>query len=324
MRAAYYESKGGPSVLRVGEVADVAPGPGEVRVRIAASAVNPSDTKAREGWGGASDMPFARVVPHNDGAGTIEAVGPGVPETRIGERVWVFEAQRDGRAFGTAAAFCTVPSRNAVTLPEGVSFEAGASLGVPGMTAHRLVFGGGGVQGRTVLVQGGAGSVGHLAVQLARWGGARVLATVGSDEQAAVARDCGAAFVANYKTDDVPARVADWLGAAGAVDLVVDVAFLANLDANVALLRPNGAIATYSISADADETTQDRPMLWPLVMKGLTVTLNTTLLYDDDIDVQISDFDAVGGLERNADGTVRLGKRPTFIQQLLVKYAVVF
>ena len=271
MKAAYYESKGEPrEVLRVGDVPDPVPGPGEVRVRVAVSAVNPSDTKQRAGWGSGKALPFSRIVPHNDGAGTVDAVGPGVDESRVGERVWVYEAQRDGRAFGTAAERVVVPSVNAVPLPGGASFDDGASLGVPGMTAHRLLFQDGGIQGQTVLVQGGAGSVGHLAVQLARWAGARVIATVGSDDQAKVATNCGAHHVLNYKTDDVAAGVESFAGR-HAVDRVVEVAFAKNLDVDAAVLRRSGVISTYSVDEDAGPS--DGLKLWPLLLKHVTIHL---------------------------------------------------
>ena len=275
MRAAWYERKGPPrEVLQIGDMPDPHPGPGEVRVRVRVSAVNPSDTKQREGWGGGG-MPHPRVVPHNDGAGEIDAVGPGVPGGRVGERVWIYEAQRDGRAFGTAAELVVVPSDNAVRLPDAAGFDDGASLGVPGMTAHRLLFADGGVQGRTVLVQGGAGSVGHMAVQLARWAGARVVATVGSGEQAEVARACGAHLVVDYKRDDVAARVRAFTGRDAGVDRVVEVAFAKNLDLDARVLAPNGVISTYMV--DEDLTRPPALNLQQLLVKDITVRF--TLVY---------------------------------------------
>ncbi len=251
MKAAYYERKGDPhEVLRVSELPDPEPGPGEIRVRVRVSAVNPSDTKTRQGWGGQDTMPFPRIVPHNDGAGEIDLVGPGVPEGRVGERVWVFEAQRDGRAFGTAAEYVVVPAGNAVRLADEASFDDGASLGVPGMTAHHLLFADGAIQGKTILVQGGAGSVGHLAVQLARWAGARVIATVGSSAQAEVARACGAHHVIDYKAQDVVAEVSRFTGENAAVDRVVEVAFVKNLDIDAKVLKPSGAISTFMVDED--------------------------------------------------------------------------
>jgi NADPH2:quinone reductase len=275
MRAAYYEAKGPAlQVLKVGDIPESQPGPGEVRVRVAVSAINPSDTKLRDGWGGDLSMPFPRIVPHNDGAGVIEAVGSGISASRVGERVWMYEAQRDGRAFGTAAETVVLPSANAVPLPDSASFDDGASLGVPGMTAHRLLFGDGGIQGQVVLVQGGAGSVGHLAVQLARWAGATVIATTGSPDQAAFAADCGAHLVLDYRKDDVVSRVEKFLGTKFGVDRVVEVAFARNVEIDTKLLKRNGVISTYSIS---DETTPTPISLWPLLIKGITV--HFTLVY---------------------------------------------
>jgi len=251
MKAAFYERKGDPKdVLRIGEVPTPEPGPGEVRIRVRVSAINPSDTKARQGWGGQEAMPFPRIVPHNDGAGEIDRVGPGVPERRIGERVWIYEAQRAGRAFGTAAEHVVVPAANAVHLPDQASFDDGASLGVPGMTAHHLLFQDGAIQGQTVLVQGGAGSVGHLAVQLARWAGATVIATVGSESQADVAHACGAHHVIDYKAQDVVAEVRRITGEDAGVDRVAEVAFVKNLDVDAKLLRPSGVISTFVVDED--------------------------------------------------------------------------
>lgn len=251
MRAAYYERKGpAREVLTIGDIPSPALGFRDVRVQVHVSAINPSDTKQREGWGGDASMPYPRIVPHNDGAGVIVEVGAGVDPARMGEHVWVYEAQRDGRAFGTAAEEVVVPEANAIPLPGTSSFEDGASLGVPGMTAHRLLFADGGLQGRTVLVQGGAGSVGHLAVQLARWAGARVIATVGSDEQASVAAECGAHLVLNYKQDDLVTRVTEFTRSPSVVDRVVEVAFAKNLDIDARVLKPGGVISTFTVADD--------------------------------------------------------------------------
>ena len=168
MRAAWYDRKGpAREVLVVGELDRPAPGPGEVLVRVRASAVNPSDTKGRGGARGNLAMPFARIVPHQDGAGVIEAVGDGVPAGRVGERVWLHEAQLE-RPFGTAAEYVALPAHRAVPLPDGTSFAEGACLGIPAMTAHRCVFADGPVEGKTILVTGGAGAVGHYAIQFAQ------------------------------------------------------------------------------------------------------------------------------------------------------------
>ncbi|MGE3861291.1 MAG: NADPH:quinone reductase, partial [Burkholderiaceae bacterium] len=239
---------------------------GEVRVRIHVSAVNPSDTKRRTGRS-VSASAFARVIPHQDGAGVIDAVGDGVDRARIGERVWVYEANL-GRPFGTAAQFTTVPARKAVPLPAGVSFEEGACLGIPAMTAHRCVFADGPVTGQQVLVQGGAGAVGYYAVQMARQGGAeRVIATVSRDEQAERALEAGAHAVINRRSEDVAARVRALCGQAAPLDRVIEVSFGANLLTDVALLGPGGVIATYA----SDAVLEPALPFPPLLQKNLTV-----------------------------------------------------
>jgi NADPH2:quinone reductase len=267
MKAAYYESKGpAREVLRVGERPTPAPAPGEVRVRVHVSAVNPSDTKNRGGYRGNVAMPFPAVIPHQDGAGVIDAVGDGVDPARVGERVWVYEATL-GRPFGTAAQWTTVPAHKAVALPQGVGFEAGACLGIPAMTAHRCVFADGPVAGKTVLVQGGAGAVGYYAVQMARLDGARVIATVSREEQAARAREAGADEVVNYRTEDLAARVRAITGLDAGLDRVIEVAFGVNVRTDVALLKPNGVIATYA----SDAIHEPAIPFWPMLAKDLTV-----------------------------------------------------
>jgi NADPH2:quinone reductase len=229
MRAAWYE-RNGPAreVLVVGEMPTPSPAPGEVLVRLAASGVNPSDWKTRSGN---RPMPAPRVIPHSDGAGTIEAVGAGVDRARIGERVWIWNGQWK-RPFGTAAEYIALPGAQAVRLPQGTSFEAGACLGIPALTAWRAVQTDGGVAGQTVLVAGGAGAVGHYAIQMAKLlGAARVLATVSSPEKAAHARAAGADEVIDYRMEDVAAVVKDLTGGRG-VDRVVEV----DLAGNAALL----------------------------------------------------------------------------------------
>src|SRR3954467_14919246 len=177
MRAAWYERPGpAAEVLQVGEMAEPEPSQGEVRVRIALSGLNPGDTKKRGDWLG-SRMPFPRIVPHSDGSGIIDAVAQGVDRSRIGERVWVYGAQ-SYRPFGTAAQLTVVPAEQAVRLPDEVSDEIGACLGIPGITAHRALFGDGPVAGKTILVQGVLGGVGSVAAQLAGWAGATVIGTV--------------------------------------------------------------------------------------------------------------------------------------------------
>ncbi|WP_210012495.1 NADPH:quinone reductase [Neorhizobium galegae] len=244
MRAAFYERQGtARAVLRVGDLPDTQPGAGEVRVRVVASGINPSDIKTRTRFGGKA-MPFPLIVPHQDGAGVIDAVGPGIPETRIGERVWIYMGQW-GRAFGTAAEFVVVPSVKAVRLVDNVSFEIGAALGVPAMTAHRCLFADGDLRGKRVLVQGGAGAVGNAAILLAKWAGAWVAATVSREEQAEVARAAGADLVVNRHEEDVSQTVRSATDGHG-VDRIVDVDISANIDVAVSCLARDGAVSAYS------------------------------------------------------------------------------
>src|SRR5215218_2065977 len=214
MRAAWYERGGLASeVLTVGVMEAPRPGAGEVLVRVHASGVNPGEVKKRSDWMGYG-IGFPRVIPHSDGAGTIEGVGEGVSYSRLGERVWVWGAQ-SGRPFGTAAQYVALPSEQAVPLADGVGFEVGACLGIPARTAHRCVFADGSVSGKVVLVSGGAGAVGGFAVSFAKWGGAEVVATVGSEGHAQAALQAGADHALNYRADDVAARVAEITGGGG-------------------------------------------------------------------------------------------------------------
>jgi NADPH:quinone reductase len=269
MKAVWYERKGAArAVLTYAERPDPIPGPGEVRVKLVVSGLNPSDLKGRSGWRGALEMQYPLIVPHQDGAGIIDRVGPGVAPARLGERVWLYEAQR-GRAFGTAAEFVVVPAAQAVKLPEGVAFETGAALGVPALTAHRALFIDGSILGQTVLVTGGAGAVGQAAVLLAKWAGARVIATVSRAEQAAVATEAGADWVINRKDEDVAARVLAVTGGGG-VDRVVDVAFEANLDTSLAVLKNEGVISTFAPAAEYPDI---RLPFYALFAKAITVHL---------------------------------------------------
>jgi NADPH2:quinone reductase len=247
MRAAYYE-KLGPArdVLKVGEVPKPVPAAGEVLVRVHASGVNPSDVKMRLGTSSAANE-FPRIIPHSDGAGIIEAVGAGVPGSRIGERVWLWNA-RWKRAFGTAAETVALPAVQAVQLPDNVDFEAGACLGIPALTAWQAVETDGGVKNQWVLVQGGAGSVGHYAVQMAKLKGANVIATVSSDAKAARAKAAGADAVVNYKSEDLVRRVKDVTGGKG-VDRVIEVDFAANIATLPALVADYGMIVVYGSGA---------------------------------------------------------------------------
>ncbi len=225
MKAVFYETNGGSDVLRYAELPTPTPGPGEVLVRIAASGVNPSDWKTRQG--SARKMAFPRVIPHSDGAGTIEAVGEGVDRARIGQRVWLWNGQWK-RPFGTAAEYIALPAIQAVPLPDSTSFAAGACLGIPALTALHGLLTDGGCAGQRVLVTGGAGSVGHYAIQMARLlGAAQVLATVSGPAKAAHAMAAGADACINYRTEDVVARVAALTNGAG-VDRVVEVDLAGN------------------------------------------------------------------------------------------------
>ncbi len=244
MQAAYYDRQGpADEVLIVGNLPDPEPGHGEVRVRMAYSGLNPTDTKARSGFAG-MPMAFPRIVPHHDGAGTIDKVGVGVPDSRIGERVWLSRTQF-GRAFGTAANYSVVPSGLAAPLPTNVSFQTGASLGIAAITAHRCLFADGDVRGLRVLVQGGAGAVGTAAILLAKWAGAWVAATVSRPEQERIAREAGADLVINRHTEDIAAVIKGATGGFGA-DRIVDVDLAHNVETDLKCLVANGIVAAYA------------------------------------------------------------------------------
>ena len=244
MRAAFYERTGAAQeVLSVGSIPAPRPGDGEVLVRVHASGVNPSDVKKRAGAMPAPAQ-FPRIVPHSDGAGVIEAVGPGVSETRIGQRVWLWNAQWK-RPGGTAAELTAVPGDQAVQLADQASFAAGACLGIPAQTAWVAAMDGKPGLGRTVLVHGGAGAVGALAVSIAAEAGARVVATASTNEKAAIAKDAGAQQVIRYRDTDTAAAVLEFTGGNGA-DHIVDVDFGANRQVTAAAIATNGSIAAYS------------------------------------------------------------------------------
>ncbi|MFC9247621.1 NADPH:quinone reductase [Streptomyces sp. NPDC057136] len=265
MLASWYDEQGpAADVLHVGEMPDPRPGDGEVRVRISVSGVSPGDTKKRRGWLGSS-MPYPRVVPHSDAAGVIDAVGAGVDTRRIGQRVWVYGAQ-SYRPSGTAAQYTVVPALQAVDLPDHLSDDLGASLGIPGITAHRAVFGDGPVDGRTVLVHGVLGGVGALAAQLAHWGGATVVATVRRGHDLALV-DPGVVSHAVSLDQDDPAK--DILAyAPPGVQRVIEVALSDNADLDASVVADDAVIAAYA-------TCDDRPHLpfWPLLFKNVTLRL---------------------------------------------------
>lgn len=271
MRAAFYERYGpAEEVLRIGELPDLEPGPGEVRVRLAASAVNPSDVKARAGSRG--PMQWPAIVPHSDGAGVIDALGPDVADHQTGDRVWVYEAQWR-RPFGTAAEHTIVPAERAAVLPAATTFTEGACLGIPAMTAHRCILGDGPVAGKTVLVRGGAGRVGFYAVQVAKWAGATVIATVGSADKQRAVEKVGADHVLNHHEDPVADAVRDLTGGAG-VDRIVEVEPNANLEADVAVLADHGTVVVYATSSASGPPVP----VFPLMLKN--GSLRFVLVYD--------------------------------------------
>jgi NADPH:quinone reductase len=252
MRSVVYSRTGDPSVLRLvdRDVAD--PQPGEVRVRIAVSGVNPTDWKSRLGSGDGAAPPFPEVTPNQDGAGVVDAVGEGVTDLATGDRVWVFLAGHQ-RPTGTAQEYTNLPADRVVRLPAGTSFDVGASLGVPAMTAHRALtvsedgperLHAGALVGKVVLVAGGAGAVGHAAIQLARWAGATVITTVSGPVKAALTTAAGAHHVVNYRDEDAAAAITKV--AADGVDLVVEVAIAANYRLNIDVVRPRASIAIYA------------------------------------------------------------------------------
>jgi NADPH:quinone reductase len=246
MRAAYYEANGAArDMLRVGEVPTPEPGPGEVRVRLIASGVNPSDVKSRAGV--TRKIAFPRVIPHSDGAGEIDRVGPEVSPTRLGERVWVWNGQWR-RPFGTAAEWIVLPSEQAVRLPASISVEAGACLGIPAYTGYQAVALAGLKEGSTVLIAAGAGAVGHYAIQFAKQRKATVITTVSSPAKAEIARQAGADHVIDYRRENVGDRVMAITAKRG-VDAVIEVDLAANARLLPSVLAPNGVVAIYGSGA---------------------------------------------------------------------------
>jgi NADPH:quinone reductase len=246
MRAAYYERNGSArEVLRVGEVETPQAGPGEVRVKLSHSGVNPSDVKSR--LGATRKIAFPRVIPHSDGAGVIDQAGDGVPKSRVGERVWVWNGQWK-RAFGTAAEYIALPAAQAVKLPDNTGFEAGACLGIPTMTAFHAVALAQAAKGTTLLVAGGAGSVSQYAIQFAKAQGATVIATISSPDKAKAAREAGADQTIDYKHDNVGERLMEITDKRG-VDAVIEMDLAANAKLYPTVLRPKGSVIIYGTGA---------------------------------------------------------------------------
>jgi NADPH2:quinone reductase len=265
VKAITYSETGDSSVLQLHDRDVPDPGAGEVRVRIVFSGVNPTDWKRRSGTVAGQELGFPELVPNQDGAGVVDAVGPDVADLAVGDRVWVFMAQHE-RPGGTAQEYVVLPATNVVPLPDGVDFEVGASLGVPAMTAHRALtvaedwparLHPGALDGATVLVAGGAGAVGHAAIQLARWAGARVITTVSSPEKGALASAAGAHHVVNYRTEDAATAIRGI--APDGVDLVVEVAPAQNAELDAAVVKNRGSVAIYANNGGDQFTLDIRP-----------------------------------------------------------------
>jgi NADPH:quinone reductase len=287
MRAAYYERNGSArDVLRVAEVDTPQAGSGEVRVKLAASGVNPSDVKSRQGT--TRKIAWPRVIPQSDGAGVIDQVGDGVPKSRIGERVWVWNGQWK-RAFGTAAEYITLPAAQAVKLPDNISFEAGACLGIPAMTAYHAVTLSEAGKGVTLLVAGGAGSVSQYIIQFAKMAGATVLTTISSPEKAKIAREAGADHTIDYKRENVGERVMEITGKRG-VDAVIEMDLAANAKLIPSVLRPKGSVIIYGTGPEAA-----LPAAFCLTN---SITLKFFLVYELGVDDRLRTLAAItAGLE---------------------------
>jgi NADPH:quinone reductase len=265
MRAIAYESLGPSDVLQLVDVGTPEPGPGEVRVRVYVSAVNPTDWKQRSG-STVSRMPFPRMVPNQDGAGVIDAVGPGVDSRRVGERVWLWMAMTP-HGLGTAQEYVCLPERHVVRLADEVSFDLGASLGVPAVTAAVALFGDGRLSGKNVLVAGGAGAVGHFAIQLAIRDGARVITTVSSAAKAELAHAAGADVVVNYRDKDAAGAIRE--AAPDGIDRIVEVALAQNLPLDLDVIKPGGTIVTYAAAGEEPRIPVRRLMTANLSLKFL-------------------------------------------------------
>lgn len=301
MKAISYNHTGDSSVLQLVERDIREPQAGEVRVRIAVSGVNPTDWKSRAN--GSVDGPH---VPNQDGAGTIDAVGAEVTGLNVGDRVWLWDVAYQ-TSEGTAQQFVTLPVLHVVPLPNGESFDTGASLGIPALTAHLALTSGeggpvqlepGALDGRVVLVTGGAGAVGHAAIQLAAWAGATVITTISSDDKAALASRAGAHHTINYKTEDVPAAVKAI--APGGVDTIVDVSLVMNIADDVASVATNGTISAYTDDGGTEVTIPVRPMM------GKNVRFQFVLTYTASTAAKAH---AVAGVaEALAAGVLRVGE----------------
>jgi NADPH2:quinone reductase len=307
MKAVVFRRYGGSEELSLSERAVADPGPGEARVRIVVSAVNPTDWKQVRGRGAEAGTEVPDTVPNQDGAGVVDAVGPDVTGFAPGDRVWVLLAGTHGPAAGTAQEYTVLPVAKLVRLPESVGFDEGAGFGIPALTAHRALtvaedgparLGPGALEGRTVLVSGGAGAVGNAAIQLGRWAGATVVATVSSDEKAALARAAGAQHVLRYPDPELATRIREV--APDGVDVVVEVAAGVNAGLHFEVLRPRGTVAVYGDDRGTGTVSLDfRAALW------LNARYQFLVLYTVGADkLRAGAEDITAAL---ADGALRLG-----------------
>jgi NADPH2:quinone reductase len=306
MRAAVYTETGPASVLHIVERDIPEPGPGEVRVRIVVSAVNPTDTYTRAGR--SPDGVSLPRVPDQDGAGVVDRVGAGAAGLAEGDRVWVWDAAYR-RAEGTAQEYVVLPHRHVVKLPDAAGFDLGADLGIPALTAHRaltLAPGGparlaaGALAGTTVLVAGGAGAVGNAAIQLAKWAGGTVLTTVSSAEKGALARAAGADTVINYREEDVAARIGT------PPDLIVEVD-PGNVEMDAALIVPGGVIALYG---GGEISMPSRPLMSKNIILHGVLTYTTTPRQKDDAVAGVADAVAAGAFRVGAEAGLPLIRFP--------------
>ena len=302
MRAISYSQPGGPDVLQLTDRPIPEPGPGEVRVRVAFSGVNPTDWKSRS----TADPGPDGKVPNQDGSGTVEAVGQGVDPVLVGERVWIWEAAYQ-RPWGTAAEYTVVPARHVVLLGAAPSFELGAALGIPFLTAHRCLtvaeslpdrLDAGALTGHTVLVQGGAGAVGNAAIQLARWADATVIATVSSPQKAQLAAAAGADHVINYKQEDVVTEVRKI--APKGVDAIVEVSAAVNAGVDAQIIGLHGAVAMYADDAGAEVTVPVRSQM------NANARWQFVLVYTEPERAKVLGIEDVAAAV--ADGAVRVGE----------------
>jgi NADPH2:quinone reductase len=301
MQAVVYRRNGDPDVLELVEMEKPEPGPGEVRVRVAWSGVNPTDWKARRN----NPIPAGFQIPNQDGSGVVDAVGNGVDPAILGERVWLWEAAYQ-RPWGTAAEYTVVPQRQAVLLPAGASLQLGAALGVPFLTAHRCLTLGesmpdrldpGALEGKTPLVHGGAGGVGNASIQLAKWADARVITTVSTPEKAQLAAAAGADDIVNYRTQDVPSEVHKIVP--HGVDAIVEVSAARNAEVDAQVIGMHGAVAMYADDGGATVTIPIRPMMRP------NARWQFVLVYTEPAYAKVTAIEDVNAAV--ADGGVRIG-----------------